>query len=162
MEGWRINFLDEAKRAIFVDADACPVKDEIRFAASRFHTNVLFVASYVHYQPTTENENWKFVDPQKEAVDLFILNHIRTGDIAVTQDIGLASLLLGKKVTVISERGRIFHESTIELALGRRYLSQKERRRGVHTKGPKKLVKEDRERFSAQLQKILSNNEGII
>ncbi|ALC81657.1 MULTISPECIES: YaiI/YqxD family protein [Bacillus] len=162
MEGWRIKFLDEAKRTIFVDADACPVKDEIRLVASNFHTNILFVASYVHYQQTSENENWKYVDPQKEAVDLFILNHIRAGDIAVTQDIGLASLLLGKHATVISERGRLYHESTIDLALERRYLSQKERRRGVHMKGPKKLVKEDRERFSARLQKILSNNEGII
>jgi uncharacterized protein YaiI (UPF0178 family) len=162
MEGWRIKFLNEARRTIFVDADACPVKDEIRKIASAFHVNVLFVASYVHFQQTAEYENWKYVDPQKEAADLFIVNHTNPGDVVVTQDIGLAALLLGKQVTVISERGRIFHESTIDLALEGRYLSQKERRKGVHTKGPKKLVKEDRDRFSAQLQKILSNIEGII
>ncbi|MDI5789561.1 DUF188 domain-containing protein [Bacillus licheniformis] len=44
-----------------------------------------------------EEENWTYVDPHKEAADLYIANHVRPGDVVVTQDIGLASLLLGKR-----------------------------------------------------------------
>ncbi|KAA6451419.1 YaiI/YqxD family protein [Bacillus swezeyi] len=161
MEGWRISLL-EKERTIFVDADACPVKDEVLKVAADFRVNVIFVASFEHFQVTRkEEENWKYVDPHKEAADLYIANHVRPGDLVVTQDIGLASLLLGKKVFVMSERGFLFEENSIDLALFRRHISQKLRRSGRYTKGPKKLVKEDRERFVKELQKILSKNEGF-
>lgn len=161
MEGWRISFL-EKERTIFVDADACPVKDEVLKVAAEYEVNVVFVASFEHYQVTRKaEENWAYVDPHKEAADLYIANHVRAYDLVITQDIGLASLLLGKKVFVMSERGFLFEEKSIDLALCRRHISQKLRRSGHYTKGPKKLVKEDRERFVKELQKILSKIEGF-
>ncbi|MCJ2147666.1 MULTISPECIES: YaiI/YqxD family protein [Bacillus] len=161
MEGWRISLL-EKERTIFVDADACPVKDEVLKTAADFDVKVVFVASFEHFQVTRkEEENWTYVDPHKEAADLYIANHVRPGDVVVTQDIGLASLLLGKKVYVMSERGFLFEEDTIDHALFRRHVAQKLRRSGRYTKGPKKLVKEDRERFVKELQKILSKIEGF-
>lgn len=118
MEGWRITLLNEQEKTIFVDADACPVKDEILQTASEYEVQVLFVASFEHYQLSRSNEEkWKYVDPHKEAADLYIANHVKPGDIVVTQDIGLASLLLNRNVSVMSERGRLYKEDTIDFAL---------------------------------------------
>ncbi|NPC93346.1 YaiI/YqxD family protein [Bacillus sp. WMMC1349] len=154
--------LQEKERTIFVDADACPVKDEVLKVAADYQVKVKFVASFEHFQITrNEQEDWTYVDRHKEAADLYIANHVQAGDLVITQDIGLASLLLGKKVIVISERGFLFEEKSIDIALYRRHISQKLRKSGHYTKGPKKLVKEDKERFVKQLQKILSKNEGF-
>lgn len=56
MEGWRITLLNEQEKTIFVDADACPVKDEILQTASEYEVQVLFVASFEHYQLSRSNE----------------------------------------------------------------------------------------------------------
>ncbi|MGE6629271.1 YaiI/YqxD family protein [Bacillus sp. NPDC077027] len=165
MEGWRISHLDEQERgrAIFVDADACPVKDEILSVASHFNVHVKFIASYEHFQTSrSEHEHWRFVDTHKEAADLVIANSVVAHDIVVTQDIGLASLLLPRNVIVLSERGRMYTNETIGFDLERRHISSKQRRKGVYGKGPKKLLEEDKKRFTAQLQKILSNREGFL
>lgn len=108
-----------------------------------------------------QNMNWKFVDSTKEAVDLYIMNHVRSGDIVVTQDIGLASTLLSKKVHVLSPKGIPFEEKNIETSLDLRYLSAKARRRGIYGKGLKPYSKEDRQKFRKELLKILSDIAGI-
>lgn len=77
MEGWRISHLNERKkeRTIYVDADACPVKDEILSVASQFQVPVTFIASYEHFQTKRSPlEDWRFVDTHKEAADLVIAN----------------------------------------------------------------------------------------
>jgi uncharacterized protein YaiI (UPF0178 family) len=145
---------------IFVDADACPVKDEILHIANTYQIEVTFVASYAHVLNTKMDGKWVYVDTGKEEVDLYIINHAKMYDIVITQDIGLASLLLGKKMIVISPRGRQFFEETIDIALNMRYLSAKERRKGFYSKGPSPFTDEDRKNFTHTLEKILSNLEG--
>ncbi|WP_420800231.1 YaiI/YqxD family protein [Neobacillus terrae] len=142
---------------IFVDADSCPVKEEIVEIASDFSIKVLFVASYNHVKNDFTYAEWKYVDIGKEAADLFIMNHAAKGDIAVTQDIGLASTLLPKGVYVLSPRGTLFEEKGILTALDLRFLSAKARRRGEYGKGPKPFISSDRERFVKELTNILSN-----
>lgn len=88
------------------------------------------------------------------------MNHIMPGDLVVTQDIGLASIVLPKRVYAISPRGKEFKEETISTALDFRYLSAKERRKGKYGKGPKPFTIEDRERFVFTITKILSNFAG--
>ena len=133
---------------IFVDADACPVKGEISKIASGLNLEVLFIASYSHKPSRSkEGENWIFVDPDREACDLYILNHVKQGDILVTQDIGLASIALQKGVYVFSPRGTEYREETIDTALDFRYLAAKDRERGKFWKGPKPFKDEDRNRF---------------
>ncbi|KAF0818349.1 MULTISPECIES: YaiI/YqxD family protein [unclassified Cytobacillus] len=144
-----------------VDADSCPVKEEIVEIANSFKLDAVFVASYAHMQNDLSGAVWKFVDSSKEAADLFIMNHVKSGDAVVTQDIGLASTLLLKGVYVLSPRGILFEESEIRTALEMRHLSAKARKRGVYGKGPKPFSQEDRSRFVQQLTKILSNLEGI-
>ncbi len=147
-EGCRINNYAHKKRVIFVDADACPVKDVISVIAKDLKLEVFFIASYYH-KPSNmnEGENWTFVDPDREACDLYILNHIKRGDILVTQDIGLASLALQKGSFVFSPRGTEYREETIDTALDFRYLAAKDRRRGKFSKGPKPFTDKDRNLF---------------
>jgi uncharacterized protein len=143
-----------------VDADSCPVKEEIVEIANERRIKTLFIASYAHKKKDSSEMNWTYVDSSKEAVDLYIMNHTKANDIVVTQDIGLASTLLLKGVYVLSPRGTLYEESSINTALDLRYLSAKARRNGVYGKGPKRFTNEDRVRFVEQFTKILSQFES--
>ncbi|MBM6619268.1 YaiI/YqxD family protein [Bacillus suaedaesalsae] len=145
---------------VFVDADACPVKSEILHIANTYQVEVTFVASYSHVMTNKMGGKWIYVDTGKEEVDMYIVNHSKKMDIVITQDIGLASLLLPKKIIVISPRGKQYLENTIDLALNMRYISAKERRKGHHSKGPSSFTDADRVNFSSNFEKILSNLEG--
>lgn len=118
------------------------------------------MASYNHVKHNLPRGIWKFVDTSKEAADLFIMNKVKAGDIAITQDIGLASVLLPMKVQVLSPRGEEYLETKIQTALDMRYLSAKARQKGVYGKGPKPYTLENREKFKKELLRILSNYEG--
>jgi uncharacterized protein YaiI (UPF0178 family) len=102
---------------------------------------------------------WVFVDCEKEAADLYLMNNTKKGDLAVTQDIGLSSTLLAKGVYVLSPRGIQFEEKDIQTALELRHLSAKARRRGEYGKGPKRFTEEDRLRFEKEFTKALSDSE---
>jgi uncharacterized protein len=80
------------------------------------------------------NMKWKFVDSTKEAVDLYIVNHVKAYDIVVTQDIGLAARLLLKGAYILSPKGISYEEKSIHTALDMRYLSVKTRRKGFMEK----------------------------
>ncbi|PLR76990.1 DUF188 domain-containing protein [Bacillus sp. V3-13] len=146
---------------LFVDADSCPVQKEIVEIAASFSVEPIFIASYNHVKRNDGEAVWKYVDAGKEAVDLYIMNHVKKGDITVTQDIGLASTLLGIGVYVLSPRGTLFEEKDIDTALDLRYLSAKARRRGIYGKGPKPYTDRDRSRFVNKLTNILSKFAGI-
>lgn len=167
---------------IYVDADACPVKDEIAEISSLHSVDLFFIASYAHFatKPQTSQMpedgacernsaaadsgsgeiRWIYVDSEPEEVDLYIVNHARPQDIVVTQDHALASLLSVRQVYVLTPRGKWFLEGEMDAYLFERYLSGKQRRAGGHVKGPRKMLNEDREHFRAQLKKILSIIEG--
>jgi len=123
---------------------------------------VSFVASYNHMTNNTLGGSWHYVDSDKEAADLFIMNHVHAGDIAVTQDIGLASTLLAKNVSVLSPRGSLYDEKDIEAALHMRYLSAKARRQGKYGKGPKPFTTDDRICFEKNFTKLLSKIKGVL
>ncbi|MCK1991540.1 YaiI/YqxD family protein [Peribacillus muralis] len=147
------------KPTIHVDADACPVKDEILHSARLHDIDVCFVASYKNMMNDPEGK-WVYVDADKEAADLYIVNAVKKGDIVVTADIGLAGTLLPKGVYVLSPRGKEYTDENIFMLLDMRYQSAKLRRQGKHTKGPKPFTKEDRLCFTKKLLKILSNFAG--
>ncbi|HWJ76704.1 MAG TPA: YaiI/YqxD family protein [Niallia sp.] len=145
---------------VYVDADSCPVKEDIVEISFKYGYESLFVASYAHMSNSLDELNWKYVDTGKEAADLFIMNAVKKRDIVVTQDIGLASTLLLKEVIVLSPRGMIYDESSIKTALDLRYLSAKARRNGIYGKGPKPFTEQDRKKFRESFLRILSKNEG--
>lgn len=89
------------------------------------------------------------------------MDKVSTGDIMITQDIGLASTQLPKRVYVLSPKGIPLSEGTIHTALDLRYLSAKARKQEIYGEGPKTFTMENRKRFAQSLTKILSNFEGI-
>ncbi|MEK4178416.1 YaiI/YqxD family protein [Aeribacillus sp. FSL K6-1121] len=145
---------------IFVDADACPVKEEIASVAKKYKIPVCFIASYAHVGKKDDGNSWVFVDQEKESVDLYIFNNSKKHDIIITQDIGLAGMLLKKCTHVLSPRGMLFTEDTIDSVLHLRYISARERRNGNYIKGPKKFQDKDRHHFITAFEKILSNYAG--
>lgn len=107
------------------------------------------------------DEQWKYVDCDKEAADLYIMNYVKAKDVVVTQDIGLAATLLPKDVYVISPRGESYTEDHIRTALDLRYLSAKARKKGIYGKGPKPFTDNDRLQFIKKFTEMLSKHEGI-
>lgn len=145
-----------------MDADSCPVKEEIANLASDFSVPAIFVASYAHTvtNPLYAKWDWRYVDSSREAADLYIMNHTVKGDIVVTQDIGLASTLLPKGVYVLSPKGILFEDKDIQTALDIRYLKAKARARGLYGKGPSPFSEGERKRFVRMLTKILATATG--
>ncbi|MGG1516766.1 YaiI/YqxD family protein [Paenibacillus oryzisoli] len=148
-------------RHIVVDADACPVKAEIEQAAKPFGTQVVLVASFDHKMNESPGVKVVQVDRSDQSVDLYIANHIRSGDILVTQDFGLAALGLAKGAICLTNRGQEYTDSSIDYLLERRHASAKLRRSGKHTKGPKPFTEEDRKNFLHGLTKLLKYLQEI-
>ncbi|WP_226001291.1 YaiI/YqxD family protein [Paenibacillus sp. BJ-4] len=140
---------------IVVDGDACPVKSEIAETASRFHVQVIMVSSYDHLIQGSEGVTVVKVDRSDQSADLYIANHIRRGDIVTTNDYGLAALALAKGCEVMSFRGAMYRNDSIDFMLDRRHTSAKERKKGRYGKGPKPFTLEDREVFQHKLTKLL-------
>ena len=142
---------------IVVDADACPVKQEITQVAKVFSVPVLMVASFDHRLQPAEGVEIVQVDRSDQSVDLYIANRIQAKDILVTQDFGLATIGLAKRGIVLSPRGQQYTDETIDFLLDRRHTQAKQRRSGKHSKGPKPFTDEDRQIFQHKLTKVLKN-----
>lgn len=94
---------------------------------------------------------------ESQATDIAVANLTQLGDIVITQDWGLAALILGKKARAISPRGRIYLVEQIDLLLEERNLLAKYRKTGGRTKGPSKHTKDDDRIFEENLLKILQD-----
>lgn len=140
---------------IFVDADACPVKDIIIDVAKSFAVQVVMVNSLSHYGAFTDGVEYIVVDNIPEAADLAIVNRISKGDLVVTQDYGLASLVLGKGSFAIHHTGKKYTSENIDQLLFKRHLSAKIRRSGGKTTGPKAFTKTDKENFRNALWRLV-------
>ncbi|MCL7747233.1 YaiI/YqxD family protein [Halalkalibacter alkaliphilus] len=152
--------MNPSLQTIYVDADACPVKAEIVEICEFVNMPMVFVSSYAHTLTLPSTVKVVTVDNDKEAADLFLMNKAKKGDICVTQDHALASIMLAKGVITLSPRGFVYQEDTILQMLDARYISQKQRRMGGKTKGPKPFRQEDRQMFIEQLTKIVTEKEG--
>lgn len=90
-----------------------------------------------------------------DAADLAVMNNTSTGDIVVTQDWGLAALVLGKGAFALSPSGRIYSEQNMDFLLEERFLKAKHRRAGGRTKGPAARTNQDDYRFEQSFLKVL-------
>ena len=110
------------------------------------------MASYNH---NIESENHIIVDSSSQAADIKIINISERDDIVITQDWGLAAILLSKGVQCLSPTGIKFDNNTIDFLLEEREAKAKFRRSGGRTKGPSKRTDNDNNRFKKELEKIL-------
>ncbi|WP_202079853.1 YaiI/YqxD family protein [Caldalkalibacillus salinus] len=141
---------------IYVDADACPVKDEIIDEAKKANIPVTLVRSFAHYSPTNpEGVHTIYVDTGADAADYRIMKEARQGDLIITQDYGLAALALARGCCALHHLGFQYTEENISSLLDTRYSQAKARKSGQKTKGPKPFTKADRERFRSALRALL-------
>ncbi len=142
---------------IFVDADACPVKQEVYRVASRFRLEVTLVANSWMRVP---DERWIALEVVKDgfdAADDWIVEHVQPDDIVITADIPLAGRCIKKGARVISPTGKPFTEDNIGMAVATRDLMSELRNAGEITGGPPPLTKRDRSRFLEQLDNVIQS-----
>jgi hypothetical protein len=144
------------KFKIIVDADACPFKNEIIDQAKKHGIELYFVFSTSHISNYPEYVKKIMVDNIKEAADLAVVNLAKENDIIITQDYGLAAMVLSKKARVLLNRGQVADHNNIDQLLAFRHESAKNRRNRVRIKGPSKITETDRKNFIEQLNKMIT------
>jgi len=138
--------------AIYVDADACPVKDEVVRVAERHGLDVRFVSNTWMRLPVNPLVERVLVAEGADAADDWIVEHIGPEDIAVTADIPLASRCLKQGAQVIGPTGKPFTESGIGMALAMRELSAHLRETGESKGYNASFTRRDRSRFLEVLE----------
>ena len=137
---------------IYVDADACPVKDETLRVAAR-HGLKTYLVSDGGIRPRNDPlVELVIVAQGADAADTWIAEHIRKSDICVTNDIPLAAACLERGALAIKPNGEPFTENGIGMALANRELMQGLRESGEITGGPKPFSKSDRSEFLNRLE----------
>jgi len=143
---------------IYVDADSCPVKDEVYKVAKRYELEVTLVsATWLR----TPNEPWIHLEVVKETGELdvaddWIVERIGEDDIAVTDDIILASRCLEKGSSVLNARGNEFTPDSIGGALANRELMAHLREIGADSGGPSGFTKSDRSSFLQEFDRVIN------
>lgn len=141
---------------IFVDADACPVVKIVEKIAKRYGIDVILLCDTNHIL-TSDYSEVKVIGAGADAVDFALVNMIIKGDVAVTQDYGVASMVLGKGGYCIHQSGKIFSDDNIGGLLMDRHLAKKARmtKSKHHIKGPKKRTKDDDLRFEKAFEDLI-------
>jgi uncharacterized protein len=147
MGGWRVS--------IYVDADACPVKEEIYRVARRYSTKVFVIANSPMRVPQEENFEFVGVSGGFDVADDWIAERARTGDIVITADIPLAGRCLQQGARVLGPTGLEFTEDAIGDALATRALLDMLRQSGDFRGGPAPFTRSDRSRFLSKLDQLV-------
>lgn len=142
---------------IFIDADACPVKDETYKVAERYQIKVILVANQSIRIPLNPNIEMKVVAGGFDSADDWIVEQIEAKDILVTADLLLADRCLKKAARVLGAKGRELDIENIGDALGGRELSSHLRDLGNKGTGPAAMTKADRSQFLSKLDQIIQS-----
>jgi uncharacterized protein len=142
---------------ILVDADACPVKDEIVRVAERHGLAAIFVSNAWMRLPASHLVERRIVAEGPDAADDWIADEIVAADICVTQDIPLADRCLKKGARALTPTGRPFTPDSIGMARAMRDLKAHLRETGDIRGGPPAFAKSDRSRFLQALEQAVQN-----
>lgn len=139
---------------LIIDGDACPNINEIKDIAVKYQVEMLVFIDYAHY---LQDDYFKTIlcEIGSDSVDLELLKHVKNDDIVITQDYGLAGLVLSKGAKVLHVSGKMIDNSNIDQLLMSRYVSAKQRKSGARIKGPARRTDEIRNVFLKQLEFLL-------
>jgi len=140
---------------IYVDGDACPVKDEVYRVARRHGVKVFVVSNSPFRVPAEDLIEAVVVKGGFDAADDWIAERIGSDDVAVTADIPLAERCLARGGRVIGPKGHPFTEDSIGEAMATRALLDMLRQSGEFGGGPSPFAKADRSRFLSKLDETL-------
>jgi len=141
---------------VFIDADACPVKDEVYRVAQRYRLKTYVVANSYMVVPASPLIERVVVDAGPDIADDWIAEQAEQGDVVVTNDIPLAGRVLRKGAAAIAPNGRPFTQDSIGAALSQRALMEHLRSTGEITGGPKPFDRNDRSKFLQALDETIN------
>ena len=140
---------------IFIDADACPVKDEIYKVAGRYGLKTWVVSNAFMMIPQSPMIARVIVDAGPDVADDWIAEHVTPGDVAITNDIPLAERVLKAGAQAITPSGKPFTADSIGAAIAQRALMEQLRSTGDILGGPKPFDRNDRSRFLQALDEAI-------
>ena len=140
---------------VFIDADACPVKQEVYRVAQRYGLNVILVANSRMNLPQEPWVRLEVVKGHLDAADDWIAEHVAADDIVITADIPLAARCLDKGALVLGTTGRPFDRDSIGDAVATRELMTELRDAGEIMGGPPPMTRKDRSRFLQRLDEMI-------
>ncbi len=141
---------------ILVDADACPVVSAVERVAKKHGISVILLCDTNHVLHSEYSEV-KMIGAGADAVDFALVGLCQKGDLVVTQDYGLAAMILGKGAYGIHQSGKWYTDENIDRMLMERHVGKRMRRSKTkrHLKGPAKRTSEDDTRFEASLERLV-------
>lgn len=145
---------------IYIDADSCPrrIREIIIKASNKRAIPAIFVANRKIPDVISENTELIVIPGVEEAVDNYIIDHCRNGDIIVTRDIPLAARLLEQDVFVLNDRGTVFLRENIKERLSIRNFSKEVREAGLEFEAESSFGKKQVKAFSDTFSNILDRN----
>lgn len=139
---------------ILVDADACPVKNEIIEVAKKYLLEVHMFIDVNHrldgYEAVIHT-----VDQGADSVDLALINSMSIGDVVISQDYGVATLALARKGYVMLPSGRHIHDGNIDQLLFERHIGRETRKQKMRGERHKKRTPLDNENFQRQFEQLI-------
>jgi hypothetical protein len=143
---------------LWVDADALPnaIREIVIRAALKRRIETVFVADKVTRLPESEFLSVMTVETGPDAADRYIVEAAQAGDVAITQDVPLAALLVPKGVVAIDPRGQVHTAASVGQRLSIRNFMEDLRGAGVTTSGPAPFSPRDRQRFADALDRELT------
>lgn len=142
---------------VYIDADACPVKEEVYRVADRYKLKVLVVANQWMNIPVSHLIEMKVVKGNFDAADDWIVENSKANDIVITADILLADRCIKKSVRVIGTKGDEFTEDNIGGALAGRELMENLRHMGEKRGGPAPMDKKARSKFLSTMDQVIQS-----
>ncbi|WP_338333597.1 YaiI/YqxD family protein [Acetobacter sp. LMG 32666] len=140
---------------IFIDSDACPVKDEVYRVAGRYGLHVFVVSNRMIAVPDTPLVERVVVEAGPDVADDWIAERTKAKDIVITADIPLAARCVEKGAYVLEPKGRLLDSDAIGMALAMRNLMTDLRSAGMITSGSAAFGKADRSRFLSELDTLV-------
>lgn len=142
---------------IIIDGDACPVVSSVIELTQETGLFVTIIRSFSHFSTQIDPEHVRtvYVDDGPESVDYKVVQLASSEDIVITQDYGLASLLLNKVKFVMHHKGFLFNDNNIQQLLDQRYINAQIRKQGGRHKGPPPFTRQDRQHFEHQFKLLI-------
>ena len=143
---------------IYIDGDGCPVISEIIEISKKYCIETIIVKDYNH-EININNEYVKIITVEQgsDFADIYIANNISKGDLLITNDIGLASMVLNKNINILNFNGLKIEESNIEYLLFTRHLGKVNRKNKIYISKFKKRTTEDNLAFERNLTELIDS-----
>ena len=146
---------------IYIDADACPVKDETYRVAARYGLKTFVVSNSFIQIPRSTMIERMVVDAGPDIADDWIAEQVVAGDVVITNDIPLAGRVLAKDAHTIAPNGRAFTKDSIGAALAQRSIMEHIRSTGEITGGPPPFSSANRSQFLQTLDKVIVREQRL-